>query len=181
MNKSVLLPVKSICFLAPLILRVKYPSPKNVFWLSPVNWDYQASKFGWLWLNLNIKKSTLLNKSFIRNGSNTINYHELMMKNHLMRLKSRIRPIWIIFFAWSHLLTPSSAVVIWYNIGGTNYACNFGCDRDQICLQSWSRWGPNMSAIVEDQICLQSWFKMGPNMPAISVTIGTIYACNRIW
>ena len=22
------------------------------------------------------------------------------------------------------------------NIGGTDYACNFGCNRDQICLQS---------------------------------------------
>ena len=28
------------------------------------------------------------------------------------------------------------------------------------------------------QICLQSWFKRGPNIPAISVSIGTIYACN---
>ena len=45
-------------------------------------------------------------------------------------------------------------------VKGTKYACNLDYERDQICMQSW--------------------FKRGPNMPAISVTIGTIYACNRI-
>ena len=42
---------------------------------------------------------------------------------------------------------------------GTNNACNFDCDRDQICLQSW--------------------FKRRLNMPAILVTVGTKYACNH--
>ena len=32
-------------------------------------------------------------------------------------------------------------------IGGTDYACNFGCNRDYICLQSWFKRGPNMPAI----------------------------------
>ena len=45
-------------------------------------------------------------------------------------------------------------------LSGAYYACNIGQGRDQICLQSW--------------------FKKGPNKPAISVSIGTIYACNRI-
>ena len=31
-----------------------------------------------------------------------------------------------------------------------------------------------------DQLCLQSWLWLGPNMPAMSVTLGTIFACNRI-
>ena len=43
---------------------------------------------------------------------------------------------------------------------GTKYACNL--------TQDW------------DHICLEIWFKRGPSMPAISVSIGTIYACNRI-
>ena len=45
-------------------------------------------------------------------------------------------------------------------VKGTKYACNLGDERDQLCMQSW--------------------FRRGTNMPAISVTIGTIYDCNRI-
>ena len=41
---------------------------------------------------------------------------------------------------------------------GTKYACNLDNDGDQICLQSWLRWGPDM--------------------PAILVMLGTKYACN---
>ena len=40
----------------------------------------------------------------------------------------------------------------------TKYACNLDHIGDQICLQSWLRWGPDM--------------------PAILVTLGTKYACN---
>ena len=41
---------------------------------------------------------------------------------------------------------------------GTKYACNLDHVGDQICLQSQSRRGPYMPAIVsvEDHICLQS-------------------------
>ena len=63
---------------------------------------------------------------------------------------------------------------------GTKYACNLGYVGDQICLQSWLCWGPNMHAILvqkgtkyacnfshdRDHISLQSYL------------IGTIYACN---
>ena len=31
---------------------------------------------------------------------------------------------------------------------GTKYACNLDHDGDQICLQSWLRWGPDMPAIL---------------------------------
>ena len=59
------------------------------------------------------------------------------------------------------------------DIGGTNYVCNVDQGRDQICLQSQSRWGPYIRYI----IYLQFWVKRGPNMPAIYL-LGTIYACN---
>ena len=56
---------------------------------------------------------------------------------------------------------------------GTKYACNLDHDGDQICLQSWLRWGPDMPAILvmlgtkyacnlsynRDQLCLQSWLQ----------------------
>ena len=29
----------------------------------------------------------------------------------------------------------------------TDFACNFGCNRDQICVKSWLRWRPNMPTI----------------------------------
>ena len=50
-------------------------------------------------------------------------------------------------------IMPAILVVI-----GTKYACNLDYKGDQLCLQSWLRWGLNM--------------------PAISVWMRTKYACN---
>ena len=64
---------------------------------------------------------------------------------------------------------------------GTKYACNLGYKGDQLCLQSWLRWGLNMPAISVwmgtkyacnlgskgDQICVQYRLRWGPYMPAI--------------
>ena len=64
---------------------------------------------------------------------------------------------------------------------------------EQICLQSWSKRGPIMPAILVqkgtkyacnlgfkgDQICLQSWFKRGLNMPAIDSDRD--YICLQWW
>ena len=91
-------------------------------------------------------------KIFSRNDASSILRICFFVQNSRIGVKNEISESWFTILSWNYIYCH---III---SGETNYACNVGCERDQICLQSW--------------------FKRGLNMPAIMVTKGTNYACN---
>ena len=83
--------------------RVKYLSPKEIFWFPLLSQDYLVIQIGWLWLDLNTKKwFARPNLSLIKNGWY---YHYQWQINYQLRPNMRKCPILGIYFAWLHCWT----------------------------------------------------------------------------